>query len=122
MEKTNTLLSNSYSKNKKLIRNDFEFLKKIIDQTNLDKDNIKIVNLELKMISLTPGVYDLVDKNNTTKLSDSDFELSIQLDTISMKSVLTTSNNIHSNYELNTFLGFKNTGYSKELKKQKNQL
>ena len=38
---------------------------------------------------LTPGEYELVDINNTIKqiLSDSDFELNIQADTISMKSV-----------------------------------
>ena len=52
--------------------------------------------------------------NNITKQihSDSDFELNIQADTISFKSVLTASNKIHFNSGLNTLLGFTNTDYS----------
>ena len=63
-------------------------------------------------IELTPRVYELVDINITInqKLSDFDFELNIQADTIS--SVLTSSNNKHFNSELNTLLGFTNTDYS----------
>ena len=56
-----------------------------------------------------------MDINNVIKqnFSDSDFgfELNIQADTISMKSVLTTSNPIHFNSELNILLGFTNIGY-----------
>ena len=57
------------------------------------KDNIKIpeFGIENKFfeIELTLGVYDLDDINNSIKqiLSDSDFELNIQADSISMKSV-----------------------------------
>ena len=48
------------------------------------------------------------------KLSDSDFEFefNIEADTISMKSVLTTSNPIYFNSELNTLLGFTITDYT----------
>ena len=65
-------------------------------------------------IELTPRVYELVVINITInqKLSDSDFELNIQADTIS--SVSTSSNTKHFNSELNinTLLGFTNTDYS----------
>ena len=98
-------------------------MKKLIDQINKDtegasrKDNIKNPEFGIEKdfigIELTPGVHELFDINNTIKqvLSDSDFELNIQADTKSMKSVL-TSNNIHFNFELNTLLGFTNTYYS----------
>ena len=51
---------------------------------------------------LTPGVYELVDINNTIKqiLFDSDFEVNIRAGTMPLNSVLTTSNNIHFNSEL----------------------
>ena len=47
------------------------------------------------------------------KLSDSDFEFefNIEADTISMKSVLTTSNPIYFNSKLNELLGFTDTSY-----------
>ena len=129
IEKVNNFIVDSYSKNKKLTRKDFNQLKKIINQSKLaiDKDKNKIKILEVGIdndffdIELTPGVYELVDMNNTFKqiLSDakpallySEFEINIEADTISMKSVLTTSNNIHFNSELNTLLGFTNTDYS----------
>ena len=67
-------------------------------------------------IELPPGVYELVDINRILKqkLSDSDFEFefNIEADTISMKSVLTTSNPIYFNSELNTLLGFTKTDYT----------
>ena len=65
-------------------------------------------------IELPPGVSDLVDINNAInqKNSDSDIKFKIEADTISMKSVLTTSNDIHFNSELNILLGFTNTDYS----------
>ena len=59
---------------------------------------------------LTPGVYELVDINNAIKHkiheSDYDFKIDIIPDTISMKSVLTTSNSIHFNSRLNILLRF----------------
>ena len=129
IEKVNNFIVDSYSKNKKLTRKDFNKLKKIINQSKLaidkDKNKIKIpevgIDNDFFDIELTPGVYELVDTNNTFKqiLSDakpallySEFEINIEADTISMKSVLTTSNNLHFNSELNTLLGFTNTDYS----------
>ena len=63
---------------------------------------------------MTPGVYELVDINNTIKqiLFDSDFEVNIRAGTMPLNSALTTSNNIHFNSELTIVLGFTNTDYS----------
>ena len=66
-------------------------------------------------MQLTPGVYELVDINNAIEQksneSDYDFKIDIQADTISMKSVLTTSNPIHFNSRLNILLGFTSKDY-----------
>ena len=102
IEKINNLIVDSYSKNKKLIKKDFDQLKKIINQINQNiKDKTIIIpefgiENDLVEIELPPGVYELVDINRIMKqkLSDSDFEFefNIEADTISMNSVLTTSN------------------------------
>ena len=100
------------------------------------KSNIPITipNFEIENefidIQLPPGVYELIEINNTIKqiITDSGYELddkskfkkdltvfSIEFniipDTISMKSVLTTSNPIHFNSELNKVLGFTQRDY-----------
>ena len=74
-------------------------IKKIFDRINKDtegasrKDDINIpafgIENDFFEIELTPGVYELVDINNTIKqtLSDFDFEPNIQADTLTMKSV-----------------------------------
>ena len=65
------------------------------------------------IIQLVPGAYELVDINASVKqiITDSDFKINIIPDTISLKSVLTTSNPIHFNSELNKVLGFTLTDY-----------
>ena len=100
------------------------------------KSNIPITipNFEIENefidIKLVPGVYELIEINNTIKqiITDSGYELddkskfkkdltvfSIEFniipDTISMKSVLTTSNPIHFNSKLNKVLGFTQRDY-----------
>ena len=107
MEKINNFIVDSYSKNKKLIKKDFDKLKKIINQNNQNIKDKTIIIPEFGIendfveIELPPGVYELVDINRIMKqkLSDSDFEFefNIEADTISMKSVLTTSNPIYFN-------------------------
>ena len=122
VKKINTFMVDSYSKNKKLTRKDFDKLKKIINQINqniTDKTTNFIpefgIENDFVEIELTPGVYQLVDINRIMKqkLSDSDFEFefNIEADRISMKSVLTTSNPIYFNSKLNELLGFTNTHY-----------
>ena len=75
----------------------------------------EIVENDFFEIYLTPGVYELVDINNVIKQkineSDYDFKFDLITDTISMKSVLTTSKKIQFNSKLNTVLGFTHTVY-----------
>ena len=84
-----------------------------INQINLPP--FDIVENDFFEIYLTPGVYELVDINNAIKqkINESDYNFKFDLipDTISMKSVLTTSNNIQFNSKLNTVLGFTHTVY-----------
>ena len=84
-----------------------------INQINLPP--FDIVENDFFEIYLTPGVYELVDINNAIKQkineSDYDFKFDLIPDTISMKSVLTTSNKIQFNSKLNTVLGFTHTVY-----------
>ena len=84
-----------------------------INQINLPP--FDIVENDFFEIYLTPGVYELVDINNAIKQkineSDYDFKFDLIPDTISRKSVLTTSNNIQFNSKLNTVLGFTHTVY-----------
>ena len=72
-------------------------------------------------IEIPPGAYELIDINNAIQQElinscssrlDSDFKINIEADTISMKSVLTTSYSIYFNSELNTLLRFTNKGYT----------
>ena len=70
-------------------------------------------------IEIPPGAYELIDINNAIqeKLNDCPgpgykLHFNIEADTISMKSVLTTSYSIYFNSELNTLSGFTNKGYS----------
>ena len=120
IEKTNTLITNSYTKKKKkLTRKDFNQLKELIEVFNYPDQQIHIPDFEIEHdsfgIQLTPGAYELVDINASVKQiineSDYDFKFDLIPDTISMKSVLTTSNPIHFNSKLNTVLGFTHTVY-----------
>ena len=109
----------SYSENKKLTRKVADYLKKVINQIIKNKTTINIPELGIENaffeIELPPGVYEIVDINNTIKQirSDSDcgFELNIQANAISMKSVSTSYHNIHFNSETNKLLGCTNNDY-----------
>ena len=121
VEKVSTIITNSYSENNKLAKKDFNDLKELVEANNQKhtKHPITIPEFEIQddsiEIELTPGVYELVDINNAIKQkiheSDYDFKIDIIPDTISMKSVLTTSNSIHFNSRLNILLGFTNKDY-----------
>ena len=116
-----------YESKKKLTKNDFDYLKQINSNVPITIPNIEIVNESIE-IQLTPGAYELVDINTfikrqikfsvidyinklvamskSKKNKDFGMECSIIPETISRKSVLTTSNPIHFNSELNKLLGF----------------
>ena len=125
IEKINTLITNNFSKKKKkLTRNDYNQLKKLIAVFNYPNEQIPIPDFENEHdsfgIQLTPGAYSLVDINASVKqiitdtksaLLYSDFKFNIKPDAISTKSVLTTSNPIHFNSELNKVLGFTQSDY-----------
>ena len=121
VEKVSTIITNSCSENNKLAKKDFNDLKELVEANNQQhtKHPITIPEFEIQddsiEIELTPGVYELVDINNAIKQkiheSDYDFKIDIIPDTISMKSVLTTSNSIHFNSRLNILLGFTNKDY-----------
>ena len=93
--------------------------KYIEDKTNiLDLYGIGSVSNCLR-IEIPPGAYEINDISNTIQQEFinscgfySDFKFNIEADTISMKSVLTTSYSIYFNSELNTLLGFTNKGYT----------
>ena len=96
----------------------YDFLMKIIDQIKRkieDKTNINELDKNGSVtdsieIELPPGAYELVDKKNAiqqelTDCCSPEFKINIAADTISMKSVLTTSSSIHFNSEFKKFLG-----------------
>ena len=120
IEKTNTLITNSYTKKKKkLTRKDFNQLKELIEVFNYPYQQIHIPDFEIEHdsfgIQLTPGAYELVDINASVKQiineTDYDFKFNIIPEPISMKSVLTTSNPIHFTSKLNKVLGFTQRDY-----------
>ena len=109
--------------------NYYNDLNKIINQINQtikDKTNFLDLNgigsvSNCLGIEIPPGAYELIDINNVIQqelidscgsLLDSDLKINIEADTISMKSVLTTSLPIYFNSELNKLLGFTKTDYT----------
>ena len=129
IEEIKKLINDVKFKKVKFPKNYYEELEKIIDQINQNfKDKTNILDLNgigsvsnCLGIEIPPGAYELIDINNAIQqelnnscgsLLDSDLKTNIETDTISMKSVLTTSLPIYFNSELNTLLGFTNKGYS----------
>ena len=109
--------------------NYYNELEKIIGQINQnikDKTNIFVLDeyrivTDCLEIEIPPGAYELIDISNTIQQElinscssslNPDLKINIKADTISMKSILTTSKPIYFNSELNTLLGFTNKGYS----------
>ena len=84
--------------------------------------DLPIMNEKIE-IKLQPGIYELTDLNTAIEQklryynqANGEFKINglsinIEADTISMKSVLTTSNPIYFNSKLNELLGFKDTNY-----------
>ena len=99
-------------------------MKEVFDAKNQQhtKHPITIPEFEIQddciEIELPPGFYELVDINTAIKnQTDSGFELNIEADTISMKSLLTTSNPITFVSELNKLIGFTSETYSERTHK-----
>ena len=71
IEKTNTLITNSYSNKKKLTRKNFNQLKELIEVFNYPNQQLHIPDFEIEHdsfgIQLTPGAYELVDINASIK-------------------------------------------------------
>ena len=73
VEKVNTIITNSYSENKKLARKDFNDMKELFDANNQQhtKHPITIPEFEIQddciEIELPPGFYVLVDINTAIK-------------------------------------------------------
>ena len=125
IEEIKKLINDDNFKNVTLSKNYCDDLEKIINQINENiEDKTNIIYFEYRCISdcleieIPPGAYELIDINNTIQQelinscgSYSDLKINIKADTISMKSVLTTSYSIYFNSELNTLLGFTNKGY-----------
>ena len=129
IEEIEKLINDDNFKKVTLSENYYDDLNKIIDQINQNiEDKTKIIVLDeyknvtdCLEIETPPGAYELIDINNAIQQGlinscssgpDPKFKINIEADTISMKSVLTTSYSIYFNSELNTLLGFTNKGYS----------
>ena len=127
IEKIKKLIVNDNAKIKTITKTDYDYLMKIINQINQNIKDKPIVISGIGSVTdsiemeLPPGAYELVDINNTIQQElikcctlpggSSKFKLNIEADTISMNSVLTTSNPIYFNSNLNELLGFTNTHY-----------
>ena len=129
IEEIKKLINDDNFKEVTLSENYYDELEKIIGQINKnieDKTNILDLNgigsvSNCLGIEIPPGAYELIDINNAIQQEvinscssslNPDLKINIEADTISMKSVLTTSYSIYFNSELNTLLGFTNKGYS----------
>ena len=125
------LINTTFKNKKKLLKNDLEKIKDIINQHESENLLIKlkifevidlpIMNEKIE-IKLQPGIYELSDLNTAIQQKLQYYQdhreykingvnINIEADTISMKSILTTSNPINFNSKLNELLGFTNTHY-----------
>ena len=57
--KANQLITNSYSKNKKLTRKDFVRLKKIFDRINKDKDNKEFFDINIPEFGIENEFFEI---------------------------------------------------------------
>ena len=126
------LINTTFKNKTKLLKNDLDKIKDIINQH--ESENLlnklkffEVIDLpimnEIIEINLQPGIYELTDLNTAIEQklryynqANGEFKINglsinIEADTISMKSVLTTSNPIYFNSKLNELLGFTDTNY-----------
>ena len=120
------LINTTFKNKKKLLKNYLDKIKDIINQHESENllDKLKIFEVidlpimnEKIEIKLQPGIYELSDLNTAIQQKLQYYQdhreykingvkINIEADTISMKSVLTTSNPINFNSKLNELLGF----------------
>ena len=120
------LKNTTFKNKKKLLKNDLDKIKDIINQHESENllNKLKIFEVidlpimnEKIEIKLQPGIYELSDLNTAIQQKLQYYQdhreykingvnINIEADTISMKSVLTTSNPINFNSKLNELLGF----------------
>ena len=131
------LMDTSFKNKKKLLKNDLDKIKDIINQHESENllNKLKIFEVidlpimnEKIEIKLQSGIYELSDLNTTIQQklqyyqdhreykinglnTEGALHINIEADTISMKSVLTTFNPIYFNSKLNELLGFTDTNY-----------
>ena len=126
------LINTTFKNKKKLLKNDLDKIKDIINQHESENllNKLKIFEVidlpimnEKIEINLQPGIYELTDLNTAIEQklryynqANGEFKINglsinIEADTISMKSVLITSNPIYFNSKLNELLGFTDTNY-----------
>ena len=125
------LINTTFKNKKMLLKNDLDKIKDIINQHESENllNKLKIFEVidlpimnEKIEIKLQPGIYELSDLNTAIQqklqyyqdhreYKTNGVNINIEADTISMKSVLTTSNPIYFNSKLNELLGFTNTHY-----------
>ena len=132
------LINTTFKNKKKLLKNDLDKIKDIINQHESENllNKLKIFEVidlpimnEKIEIRLQPGIYELTDLNTAIEQklryynqangefkinglnTEGALHINIEADTISMKSVLTTSNPIYFNSKLNELLGFTDTNY-----------
>ena len=131
------LINTTFKNKKKLLKNDHDKIKDIINQHESENllNKLKIFEVidlpimnEKIEIKLQPGIYELSDLNTAIQQklqyyqdhreykinglnTEGALHINIEADTISMKSDLTTSNPIYFNSKLNELLGFTNTHY-----------
>ena len=125
------LINTTFKNKKKLLKIDLDKIKDIINQHESENllnklkvfevIDLPIMNEKIE-IKLQPGIYKLSDLNTTIQQKLQYYQdhrdykingvnINIEADTISMKSVLTTSNPIYFNSKLNELLGFTDTNY-----------
>ena len=120
------LKNTTFKNKKKLLKNDLDKIKDIINQHESENvlNKLKIFEVidllimnEKIEIKLQPGIYELSDLNTAIQQKLQYYQdhreykingvnINIEADTISMKSVLTTSNPINFNSKINELLGF----------------
>ena len=124
-ENIQTLLNESYDK--QILQKDYEEIKSIVDSVKLypNPPEIKIPSFKIIayihfQIYLTPGIYEIKEineciqeliKKELISLS-TPVKFTVEADTVTMRSIIKSSNPFYFNSDLNLLLGFTEKNYS----------